>query len=358
MTNKWQFYHTSNDAWQAMYQDCALAKKSIWFEQYIIQNNEIGKKFIELFIKKAKEGVKVYILCDWIGSFSLYRSPLVKELRNNKGEIYFYNPIAKWEIFKISSWFRRNHRKTLLIDTEITYVGSICFDQRMHSWRDSVIRLNIPAIAFTIENYFRFILNRIHRNKIKLPFIENTAPTEGFECLINTIRYTEKDIYLALLREIKNAKKYIYLLTPYFIPAKKIFNALKEATKRGVKVKLIVPESSDVLLVDYAAIYYYIRAIKSNILIYKYQPKVLHAKYAIIDDNWATIGSLNLDYLSIMRNNELNITITNQQAIAELKNQYELDLTHTRAITLQELHNRPFWQKIIGFIGLTFKQFL
>lgn len=355
--HNWKFYHSSSEAWKGFYQDCKQAKKLIDFEQYIIRNDKIGKSFLKLFIQKAKEGIKIRVICDWIGSITLTYSKLIKELRSHGGEVYFFNPITRWKLTNISTWFKRDHRKLIIIDSKIVYVGGICIDRRMFTCRDSVIRLT-GDIALELQKQFDYMWQEVKSRKPKSKCLTSSQNYDNFYCLINQAAVNKKELSNALLERINKAKKYIYLTTGYFVPNRKFFVALKKAANRNVKVVLLVPEDSNIKIVNYTAIYYYQEALRSNIRIFTYYNSLLHAKCAVIDDNWATIGSMNLDYLSLIRNYELNIAINNKKAIEALKRQFLEDLKYSQELKINNFKRGSIFENLIGIIGFAFRKYI
>ncbi|WP_164503845.1 phospholipase D-like domain-containing protein [Rickettsiales endosymbiont of Stachyamoeba lipophora] len=358
INKSWQWYNNTPAFLDEMYISCSKATKSILLEQYIIKNDQVGRKFLKILTKKAKQGVKVAILCDWIGGIDLWNSPLIKVLIQNGGKFYFYNSIRQWHPFKITTWFTRDHRKILLIDSQIVFIGGFCLDQRMYNWHDLVIKLSSELICNDIKYYFELLFNENISNKKRNLTTFSPITENGFKCLVNNAKRHEKYLYQALLEQIKQARNYIYLVTPYFIPEENFFQSLKEAVTRKVEIVLLIPESSHIKLIDYITFHYYIKAIQAKIKIFQFKDQLLHAKYAIIDDEWAMVGSMNFDYLSLMKSNELSLVITNHQAIVELKNLHCVDLMHSKELSINELYQKPLWQKIIGLLGLIFKKLL
>ncbi len=313
MATELRFYTATQEAWDAMYVDCQRAHESIRFEQYLLKDDETGSRFLELFYQKARQGVRISLSLDSVGSRGLRRSPLIQKIRDAGGEVDFYNPLGWKNIFQPSRWLPRNHCKTMLIDGRIAYIGGMCVAHYMKDWRDLQARITGELARLMAENSAR-----------------DTALTGNhlYQYILKTSG--RHPIYNELLREIARARKSIYLATAYFFPPRRLRQALAEAVRRGVDVKLMLPEKTDVpLAMDFSRSYFPELAEK-GIDIRIYAQSVLHAKYVVIDDHWATLGSTNLDYLSLFHNRESNLMIYEPETIATLKQLFENDLQRCR----------------------------
>lgn len=284
----WQFYISMRSSWNAMYHDCEHAKKSIDLEQYILENDEMGQKFLKLFIKKAQEGLRIKLVCDPFGSRSLRGAPLIEEFRKAGGVFKFYQPLRGLQIFMPNHWFPRTHVKTLLVDSEIIYVGGVCIAKRMEGWRDTHLRL-AGAIAKEVEKAFD------HRTKNPPP---KQHKNKNFFYLYNRPYGKMHIIYKELILHIRQARKYIYISTAFFIPNQKFLLEMQTAAERGVEVKIIVTQNSDIRLADWVALSYLGKLVRKKVRVFHYNQTVFHCKTVIIDDEWATVGSTNMDILS------------------------------------------------------------
>lgn len=351
----WQFYLEAQDIWEAMYRDCEQAVTSIELEQYILGNDALGCRFMELFIKKAAQGVKVFVICDKFGSMRLFGSPLIRKLRRNGGCFHFYNSITRWNILTPWWWFPRTHIKTLLVDSSIAYVGSACMAQRMARWRDTHLRITGSAVSH-IRQAFDDIEHSILRHK--KPALTPVPPQhDGFRYVLNQPRLARCDVYRELADAISHAQHYIYIAAGFFVPHNRFFDLLKQASARGVEIILLVPERSDVALADWICLSYGGRLLDSGVRAFRYQPQNLHCKTAVIDDIWATVGSANFDVISFFHNREANLMITNHHTIYELKQQFLLDLAHSRELTSGDWNRLPLWKKAVGYAARTLKIF-
>jgi cardiolipin synthase len=330
-----------------MYHDCEHAKKSIEMEQYILENDEMGQKFLKLFIKKAREGSRIKLVCDRFGSSSLLGAPLIEELKKEGGVFQFYQPLKWLNILMPNHWFPRTHVKTLLVDSKIIYVGGVCIAKRMEGWRDTHLRL-VGAIAKEVEKAFD------HRTKNKLP---KQHKNKNFFYLCNRPYWKIHIIYKELILHIRQARKYIYISTAFFIPNQKFLLELQAAAERGVEVKIIVTKNSDILLADWVALSYLRKLVRKKVRVFHYNKTVFHCKTVIIDDEWATVGSTNMDILSFFYNREANIVIYDKLAITELNAHFTNDLKGAHELTKNNFHQIPHWKRILGFLARSLKIF-
>lgn len=343
-----------------MYEDCKKAEISIEYEQYIFENDVVGRRFMRLFIEKAAQGVSVFLICDKYGSGSFFTSPLVRKLRRVGGHFHFYNPLRWWQFALPWYWFPRTHTKTLLIDSNIAYTGGVCIAERMPDWRDTQIRVTGPVVA-EIRRSFDKVEKRVFRRyhgKIKRPPL-TIPPGDGhFSYLTNQPRRSRHHLFDELIRSIRHAEKYIYLTTAYFVPHNRFIELLEQAARRGVDVRLLVPERSDILLADYVCLSYVPRLRRAGIGIYHYHKSLLHSKTAVIDDSWGTVGSTNFDLLSFFHNREANIMTSEPLAVAELKAHFMADLKHSYAMTPYRWAAIPRWKPCLGYFMRVLKLFL
>lgn len=351
-----KFFKTPRETWDAMLADCRAAQKSIEMEQYILANDDIGRTFLDIFLQKLKDGIAVRLLLDRIGSRAVFDTPLMKEIIAAGGQVRFYNPPEILQIFTPARWFPRNHTKTLLIDSNIAYIGGVCIDAVMADWRDSQIRFTGDMVA-PIEA--KFSLERINWRKKAREFIRRDVDRAlPFEYVVHRPHLGPNPIYRRLVRAIRGAKTSVCLVTPYFLPPFGLRRALSRAVKRGVKVHVMMSESTDAPIADCVSHSYFPWMYRKGIKISLYQKSMLHAKYAIIDDNWATMGSTNLDYLSLKHNREANIIARDKAVVAVLQRDFNEDLAHCIEADKNYWRNMPLAHRILGYLGRSMKKIL
>jgi cardiolipin synthase A/B len=353
----WKFYLNAEDAWQAMYEDCKQATRSILLEQYIFTADRIiGDNLIHLLIEKAKAGIEVRIVLDGAGSFLFSYSRRVEEMRRAGVELIFFKPIVLHYLWKYSSWFFRDHRKLMVVDGKIGHTGGVGINGRMKNWRDTHVRIEGSVVKEMEEAFYTIRARAVERMPRRYP--RRTEFDKEFHYVTNAPHFRRRYLYHGLVEKIRTAKEYIYITSPYFVPDGRIFRLLRLAAKRGVDVRIITPFTSDHLLVDLATYSFFGISLRNGIKLYTYADQVLHAKSVIIDGNWASVGSSNLDNLSLLFNYEGNIISTNQQFIAELRSHFSADVQRCIEIQRHEWRHRPLWQKVAEVLTWPFHKLL
>ncbi|MDD4989052.1 MAG: phospholipase D-like domain-containing protein [Candidatus Pacebacteria bacterium] len=345
----WQFYLSGESAQDAMLEAIKGATKSIEIEQYIFSNDEIGIEFFHALTAKSREGVAIRILCDHVGSFDFFSSEWPGKLRDAGIKVRFFNIISPWRVESFTGWYFRNHRKIMVIDSNIAFIGGMGIGKYMRKWRDTHISL-VGDIVEAIETNFDDIWNKSKDRSVFL-FRKWIRRVKKFNLLTNVPHLFQRHIYHTLIDMIRGAKESVCLTTPYFIPDGRLFRALRLASRRGVEVKLIIPEKSDVRFFNIAAYSYIEPALRAGIRVFLYQNSILHAKTAVIDGKWATMGSLNLDTLSLLWNYEANVESTDKKFVNELAGHFADDLKNSKEVIYAEWKNRPFFDMMLEYLS-------
>lgn len=356
MEGKFQFYKYAPETWEAMLEALRTAHSSIEIEHYIFASDVLGDKFIKILKEKARSGVKVRLLIDAVGSAGFYNSEVPDEMRKAGIEIKFFNPISPWRIHTFTSWFFRDHSKIIIVDKKIAFTGGLGIRENMREWRDTNARIEGPAVE-EMSQFFEEMWARGKNLLIRLARLRYFQKTK-VHFVTNAPYYKKRFLYHTLIAELRNARRSICLTTPYFIPDRRLARVLRLAAKRGVDVRIIIPEKSDVPTLTTATDSYLDKMLKSKVRVYKYTPTFLHAKTAIVDEDWATFGSLNLDNLSFVYNFEGNIISTKKACIDPLLAHFQEDLNQSREVKREEWAKRPFMDKLREFLIKPVRGFL
>jgi cardiolipin synthase len=358
---KWKLYAENEQAWLAMLSDCANAKESIVLEQFIFLNDEYGQKFINVCTERAQAGVKVRFLWDAAGSFTFFGTDIADDLKKKGVELVFWKTLipSYFKIPNFRSWYVRNHRRTLVIDSKIGYTGSICIGDAMKNWRDTNVRLE-GTIVKEMSNAFERMWSRAKKDN-KLP-TRRLVHDKEFRYLTNYPAPGRRHLYTEIVNAIRNSQHYIYITTPYFVPTHRLLVAMKKAAKRGVEVRIIIPEKSDHYpALDLAARSYFSTLLESGVRIFLYpnnDGNIIHSKTIVIDGTWGTVGSLNLDSASLLYNFEANIITSNTSFIEELSAHFVHDMNTCKEVSLKEWKSRFFIEKIPEILIRLVKKFL
>jgi cardiolipin synthase len=281
-----------------MINDIRVAKKSVLLETFKFGNDAVGKRFREALLEKAQQGIEVRLLLDAYGTKA--NEIFFAELIKNGVEIRFFKKIK----FFFSNFFARNHtrnhRKILLIDDEIAYIGSSNLTAYSISWRDLNLRIKGP-LALIFKNSFEdsFLQYRQYKLYDVMPF-KKVAPVtkNGYTLYEDTPSISYQTIRRKILQMISIAKNEIVIETPYFLPGHKVRKALVTAAERGVDVRIFLPLNSDIPLIDVLRNKYLGAMWKQGVKWHLYKPDNLHAKCVIVDGTRFLVGSSNLDYRS------------------------------------------------------------
>lgn len=331
-------YHLFDDPiryYNSMIDDIESAKESIFLETYRIGNDVIGTRFKDALIRKAKEGVKIKMLVDFWGSATI-QGDFFEALQKSGIDIRFFEKIKFIDIF--TRGHKRNHRKLLLIDQNISYIGSSNITDYNLNWRESVLR-----IVGNIAEVFQTIFEEDFEIYNKYVFAKNkylkTIKHDGFEIVRDMPSATKQRIMRKYISLINKAQKTITIITPYFLPENNLRKAIANALGRGVKIDVIIPRHSDVEAIDILRNKYLGPLHTKGVNFKLYIPHNLHAKLLLIDEKTFSIGSPNFDYRSFRYMYEI-VMISKDQTIAG-------DVLHfvNKTIENTEMFNIEQWKR-------------
>ena len=351
--NVLQVFTDGTDKFEALLQDIAEAKEHIHIQYYIFKLDNLGKRIYNALIDRAKQGVKVRLLYDEMGSRSVKKRHF-KELIEHGGEIEVFFP----SIFPLINprLNFRNHRKIVVIDGRIGYIGGfnvgdeyLGLNQKFGYWRDTHLRIEGSAVH---PLQTRFLLdwnqasqkNRVHYSERYFPAI----PLKGDTTLqiVSSGPDTEwSNIKNGYIKLISNAKKHIYIQTPYFIPDESFFDAVKIACLSGIDVRIMIPNKPDHLFVYWATYSYIGLLIEAGAKVYVYNDGFIHAKMIVVDDEVASVGTANIDNRSFKLNFEVNAFIYDKAVAYKLSEIFEQDMLKSLPLTADIYNNRSIWIK-------------
>jgi len=348
-------------AYAAMFKAIENAKDHINLESYIIEDDETGRKFADLLLQKQAEGIQVNIIYDSVGSFKT-PEPFFKRLRDGGIQVVAFNPVNPLDAPGEWSLTQRDHRKILIIDGKVAIIGGINiskvysstpFKRKLNEkapihWRDTDIQIEGPAVA----EFQKLFLDTWLKQKGPKLFERNYFPAlkEESTALVRVVGSTPGETnripFIVYVSAITFAEHSIHMTNSYFIPDDQIVKALKDAAKRGVDVKILLPGITDSKLALYAQRYHYSRLLKSGVKIYECSTSLLHAKTAVVDNVWSTVGSTNMDFLSLLKNDEVNAIILSHEFAVEMEKMFVRDLENSRQIQEDEWIKRPLFPRI------------
>ena len=345
------------------------AKKSINIEFYIFKNDDIGTKILNVLEEKAKEGVEVRLLYDSVGSRLLNRNVLNK-LINEGGKVGEFFP--SWLKFININMNFRNHRKIVVIDNNVGFVGGFNVgdeylgkDSKFGYWRDTHIKFTGSAVN---DLNLRFLADWRYATKEEVSLEEIFEANEensnsnnvGMQIVSSGPNLSDKyEIKMAYLKMIQKAKKYLYIQSPYLIIDNSISDSLKLAAASGVDVKIMIPGKGDHPFVYWANLVYAGDLIKEGIRVFHYDKNAfLHAKTVVIDDEVCSIGTANMDTRSFELNFEVSSFIYSEKIAKEQKYEFENDMKRCEELTLEKYQNRSRIVKIKESLSRLFSDVL
>ncbi len=337
----------------AMLAALKAAQRTITFETFIYWSGSIGCDFADALCERARAGVKVHVLLDWMGSRRI-EAELLDRMEQAGVEVRRYHP-PRW--YTLSKMNNRTHRKLLVIDGTVGFTGGVGIAdpwmgdaQDSEHWRDSHYRLDGPAVsqmqAAFLDNWMKASGDVLHGEDYfpALPpqgdvsaQLFRSDPGEGGE-----------SVRLMYLLSIASAKTSVRIAAAYFVPDDLSNETLVAARKRGVHVEIIVPGPLvDTELTRRASRARWGTLLEAGVIIHEYQPTMYHCKIMIVDDIWTSVGSTNFDNRSFRLNDEANLNVYDRAFAATQIADFEADRAHSRQITFEMWKNRPWQEKIV-----------
>ena len=333
------------------------AKHHIHIEYYIYENDTIGNELAQTLIEKAKEGVEVRFIYDDFGSIGI-RKNIVRQLREAGVEAY---PFYKIKLIMLANRMNyRNHRKIIVIDGTIGYIGGINVSDKYINndkedklyWRDTHLKI-VGASVFNLQTIFLADWNFCANQKIRysINYFPQTSEAEHYGNHLVQIVSSGPDskhpkIKYTLIQAILSAEKEICITTPYFIPDKSFLEAINIAALSGIEVTMLVPTMSDSFIVNTTSQSNFQGLLDVGVKIYSYDKGFVHAKTMVCDQKVAIIGTANFDNRSFDLNFEINAIVYDEQIAKELKVLFEKDLTFSTQILSEQWAQRPWYRKV------------
>jgi cardiolipin synthase len=359
----------------AMFEAIRGAKDNINLETFILEDDEIGKKFTDLLLQKQAQGVQVNIVYDSMGSFTTSES-FFKRLRDGGIHVVEFNPVSPLK--GRLKWLMVNpdHRKILIIDGKVAISGGVnisnVYSGKLSGrgkvkvkgeplpWRDTDVQIEGPAVA-EFQKLFMDTWSKQEGPKLSEPSYYPKME-EGGNALVRVVGSTpgsdNRITFITYVAAITFAEHSIHLTNAYFVPDNQILKAFKDAAKRGVDVKIILPSNTDVQFILNAARHHYSELLKAGVKIYERRNAVLHAKTAVIDGVWSTVGSTNLDSLSLRSDDEVNAVILSREFAVEMETMFAGDIAQSDEIQCDKWVERPLLQKIKESFAHLFSRWL
>jgi cardiolipin synthase len=359
--NKVEALLNGDQIFPAMLKAIRGAKKTINFETYIYWSEDIGREFAEALSERARAGVKVHLLIDWVGSAKMEEKDL-EQMRQAGVEVRQYHPLRWYNLGRINN---RTHRKLLVVDGRIGFTGGVGIAgqwtgnaQDPDHWRDSHFRAEGPVVAqmqaVLIDNWTKTTGKVLHGDAYFPPQTQHgTARAQVFS---SSPSGGSESMHLMYLLAITAAERNIQISASYFVPDEMTRNALIDAVKRGVRLQIILPgKNIDAETVRSSSRGMWGELLQAGAEISEYQPTMFHCKVMIVDALLVSVGSTNFDDRSFQMNDEANLNIYDASFARQQIAIFEQDLKKARRITYEQWLNRPLkekaWEKVASWLG-------
>ncbi len=343
------------------------AKHHVHMETYIFEADEIGQKFAEALAERARAGLDVRLIYDAVGSFKTPKE-FFDDLAATGVKVLEFNPLSAGTVVKdgLDGLNHRDHRKLMVVDGRVAFLGGINISSVYGStsssspkehkdtdspfekrpWRDMQTRIDGPVVADLERAY---LAQWAEHGQTK------EAPSEDKEYFpqltaqgSHVVRVMEGSpsqqnanaMYITLISAIDNAEKEVRIMNPYFVPHESLRKALEGAARRGVDVRLVLPSHSDSQLAYHAGRSFYGGLLEAGVRIFERRDRMLHAKAAIVDGVWSTVGSTNLDWRSLLYNDEINVVVIGPEFAGQMSQVFDQDLAQSEEITPQKWRER------------------
>ncbi len=364
--NKVQLLQDGPPTYASMFAAIAAAKDHVNLETFILEDDEIGKRLIDALLERQTEGIQVNVIYDSVGSLGTPKE-FFQPLRDAGANIVEYNPVNPLNAVKGWELNQRDHRKLLVVDGRMAYVGGINISsvythgssllggalsraktagvpaKDAIGWRDTHLLMQGPVVA-EFQTLFMQTWEKqkgaVLEGHQYFPQL-NTAGSEVARAMGSSPDDPYSLMYLTLLSAINSAESQVWLTNAYFVPDPQLLAALTDAATRGVDVRLLLPGKTDSNMVSYASHSFYDELLRNGVKIYERQTALLHAKTATIDGVWSTVGSTNLDWRSFLHNQEIDAVVLGQGFGTQMQTMFEQDLLISNQVTLTQWRKRP-----------------
>ncbi|HEV2540407.1 MAG TPA: phospholipase D-like domain-containing protein [Frateuria sp.] len=333
------------DAWLAAIRG---AQQRILLENYLISDDPVGRAFLDALVERARAGVQVAVVYDWLGCLGQSGHAFWQPLRRAGGEARVFNPP---QLGKPFGWITRDHRKLLVVDGDLGFLSGVCISARwlgdarrgVPPWRDTGVSLRGPSVA-ELEQAFAQSWAGLGK-PLALP--EPRAATAGKTALrVIATQPATAGMYRLDQQVAAMARRTLWITDAYFVGMAPYVQALASAARDGVDVRLLVPGTSDIPLVAGMSRSGYRPLLKAGIRVFEWNGSMLHAKTAVADGQWARVGSSNLNIASWLGNREIDVAVEDTGFAALLEAQYERDLTNATEIVLAPRRHRPYIERV------------
>ena len=342
----YDIYSSTQDAWGAMKKAIIEAKKSIYWEVFTFADDEAGHPFFDILEQKAREGVKVILIIDSLGTFWFSKSR-VDSLKAAGVDLLFFHKRKK----KYRGWWKRlwsrTHRKILVVDEQIGFIGGVNVEKRMQDWLDMHVKVEGKVVRSLLRSFAKMyiICGGNKKNVDHLLKYHFRVREDGVDFIYDDPSNSDSHVREKYTEGFIKARERIILFSPYYFPDKEFLKALWAARRRGIRIDLLIPFRNDLRIVTYASYFLFSLMKKFGVKIHLTK-QMMHGKGVVVDDDWAMVGSSNLDHTSFYDCYEANILIKDPDFVHRVKIKLEEWMRDSQELDTLHWDKRSSWHKL------------
>lgn len=354
--NKVETLVNGNEIFPSMLRAIRSAKNTITFETYIYWRGDIADQFADVLSQKARDGVSVKVLLDWVGSIPM-EERLIERMQTAGVEVVKFRPVKWSTLDRINN---RTHRKLLIVDGRIGFTGGVGIGDEWNGdartaaeWRDNHYRLEGPAVSELQAAFAEHWIEATGELLMGDRFFPSIRPDGQLDAqVVVSSTHQRNAMHLMLMTALAAAQKSIRIGTPYFVPDAITRQQLLEARNRGVDIEIIVPgERTDARLVQKASRHFWGELLEAGIKIHEFEPTMYHCKLVIVDDVWTSVGSTNIDERALRLNDEANINFYDREFARHQIAMFLSDLKRSTPYTITKWRQRPMSERFSDWLA-------
>jgi len=344
-------YTSTQEAWDAMKKAIIEAKKSIYWEVFIFVDDEIGRSFFDILEQKAREGIDVKVIIDSMGTL-WFPKTRVASLQAAGVDILFFHDRK----YRFRGWWRRlwsrTHRKILVVDEKTAFLGGVNVKKEMEDWLDMHVKVEGKVVRSILRSFAKmYIICGGQKEKVRhLLKYRFRVRSEGIDMVYDDAYTPESHVREKYTEALLKARERVILFSPYYFPDKEFLKALWAARRRGVRVDLLIPFRTDLRIVTYAAYFLFNLMRKLGVKVHLTK-QMMHGKGMVVDDDWAMVGSSNIDHTSFYDCYEANILIKDKDFVNRVKSKLESWMKDSDELETISWDKRGPWQKIKEWVA-------
>ncbi len=359
------------EAFPAMLDAIAAAKREVVLEMYWVGADAVGIRFRDALVERAKRGVAVRVVYDAVGSLSITPS-FWDALTAVGGEVREYHPLSPLRpAFDLSRVELRDHRKILVVDGATGFTGGLnlaapwlSLEDGGEAWRDDVIQVEGPCAGELRTLFYKTwrrlwllgLASDISRSHVPHDLTPLTKKPTRPVYVLASLRRSRRNLRREYVARLNTARRSVEIANSYFLPDRAVRSALYRAVLRGARVRVLVPSKSDVAVVQFALEAMYESLLRRGVELFCHRGPMMHAKTAVIDDRFATIGSYNLDERSRSKNLEVNVAVEDEAFATHVRTWFDRDVTRAERVDLYEWRARPLVRRGVEYVAYALRK--